>query len=243
MMDSLVRYPFRSLQPLWITALVCALALAIPRFIWMLQDRYSHIILLFIIMSSIPLVLLNKSGRAQIGLARPSLKWVIVSFFVGAAAALTIYLIGLLVFPDSESHWYHIIMNSFNKEDVIASIKPSVFFFLLFALPSMIFSPIGEELFFRGFLHETWAQRWGNGPAHLADSLLFGITHLAHYGVVYKSNSLQLLPLSFLWVLLMMATASMFYFLRSKSASIWGAVTAHAGFNLGMMACIVYLIH
>ncbi|MFZ5970876.1 MAG: hypothetical protein ACOYXA_04740 [Bacteroidota bacterium] len=196
MMDSLVRYPFRLLQPLWITALVCALALAIPRFIWMLQDRYSHIILLFIIMSSIPLVLLNKSGRAQIGLARPSLKWVIVSFFVGAAAAITIYLTGLLVFPDSESHWYHIIMNSFNKEDVIASIKLSFFFFLLFALPSMIFSPIGEELLFRGFL----------------------------------------------W-LLMMATASMFYFLRSKSASVWGAVTAHAGFNLGMMACIVYLIH
>lgn len=243
MTEAQLRHPFKRLQPLWLTSLLGALLLAIPRFVWMLQDKYSYIILLFVVMGSLPLIIINKSGRSQMGFIRPHFKWILVSFVFGAAAAITIYFVGLLVIAERENHWYYFIMNSFNKGDIIASIKPSVVLFLLFALPSMIFSPLGEEFFFRGFLHETWKQRWGSTPAHLADSLLFGITHLAHYGLFYKNSSLQLLPFSSLWVLLMMAVSVLFYFVRNRSGSIWSAVAAHAGFNLGMMACIVYLIH
>ena len=242
-MTSVTSSPSDKLKSMWLLALVVALLLAIPRFIWMLNNQYQLAILIFILMALVPFVLLNRSARTIIGFARCSWTWIGLSFVLGALAAITIYLLGLLLFSASSPHWYRVIMDSFNERDIIAQIKPSALLFLLFALPSLLFSPVGEEFFFRGFLHETIAMRWGSQAALALDATLFGVIHLAHYGLYYQQGSLALRSHAFTWVLLMAATAILFYFVRKKSGSLWAAVSCHAGFNLAMMACIVYLIH
>jgi hypothetical protein len=231
------------LRSMWRVALVLAVLLAIPRFYWMLSNQYGLAIVIFVLMALIPFVLLGRPGRSLLGFSKCRWAWVGLSFLLGAGAAITIYLVGLLLFAESDPHWYRVIMDSFNQQDIIAQIKPSVFLFLLFALPSLIFSPVGEEFFFRGFLHESVALRWGGTPALALDASLFGVVHLAHYGLYYEQNSLAFRPHAFTWVLLMGATAVLFYFVKKKSGSLWAAVCCHAGFNLAMMACIVYLIH
>ena len=49
----------------------------------------------------------------------------------------------------------------------------------------MTFSPIGEELFYRGIVHGSFTGRFGEQKASFFDSLTFAITHLAHFGIVY----------------------------------------------------------
>lgn len=221
-----------------------AFLLAIPRFYWLLNDKYNYIILLFVLMWSFPFLFLSQEGRRSIGLIKPSRYiWLLNGFLIGLMLAVLIYLVGVLLFKHTEENWYVTIMGSFNKGDIIKSIKPNISLFLLVTFPTMIFSPIGEELFFRGMIHEAYASKYGNQKGMLIDASFFGITHMAHHGLLKDENGFRLLPSSLIWVLLMMIVAVLFYFIKRKSGSIWGAVFCHAGFNFGMMGSIIYLLH
>jgi membrane protease YdiL (CAAX protease family) len=107
----------------------------------------------------------------------------------------------------------------------------------------MIFSPIGEEFFFRGMIHQAYSAKLGNRKANLIEATFFGVTHLAHHGLVLENKGIRFLPSAFIWISLMIAVSYLFSYFRNKSGSIWGAVATHAGFNLGMMASIIYLLH
>ena len=50
----------------------------------------------------------------------------------------------------------------------------------------MTFSPIGEEIFYRGIIHECFATKWNNRISSIIDSAAFSITHLAHFGIIYS---------------------------------------------------------
>jgi membrane protease YdiL (CAAX protease family) len=45
------------------------------------------------------------------------------------------------------------------------------------ALMGVVAAPVVEELFFRGFLLQRWARRWGTAPAVVASSALFAVLH------------------------------------------------------------------
>jgi hypothetical protein len=107
----------------------------------------------------------------------------------------------------------------------------------------MIFSPIGEEFFFRGMSQEAFADKWGSNRATFIEASFFGATHLAHHGLVATAVGWKFVPSGLVWVVLMMAVSYLLAFMRSKSGSIWGAVVCHSGFNLGMMMSIIYLLH
>lgn len=223
---------------------ILAVVLAIPRFIWLLNGKYSYIILLFLLMWIFPFIFLTREGRKSIGIRKPdNLVWVLSGFLLGVVASLLIYIIGVAFFGKSSENWYVTIMNSFNKDNLIESIKPNIGLFLLISFPSMIFSPIGEEFFFRGMIQDSYAAEVGNQKATLIDAAFFGVTHLAHHGLILQDGILRFYPSSILWVLLMVLVSILFSFIRNKSGSIWGAVVCHAGFNLGMMGCIFYLLH
>ena len=105
----------------------------------------------------------------------------------------------------------------------------------------MTFSPIGEEFFYRGIVHSTFAVHSGNQKASIFDSLAFAVTHLAHFGVVYISGEWKFLFVPALtWMLFMFATGRLFFFCKEKTGSIWGAVLSHVGYNLAMMYFIFY---
>ena len=107
----------------------------------------------------------------------------------------------------------------------------------------MTFSPIGEELLYRGLIHQCFVPRYGRNKASIIDSLAFGITHLAHFGLIFSLGEWQFLPIpALLWVLLTFVSSRLFYYCKQKSGSIYGAILCHAGFNLAMTYFIFYHI-
>ncbi len=228
----------------WVFIVVLAILLAIPRFILAMNGYYNAIIIIFMFMWFTPFLLLSNPGRKQIGLIKPSRPlWLLWGFLLGIAGAVLVYLIGYLTYGNTAPHWYTSVMNTFNKGTIIQDIRPNYLFFILFALPTMIFSPIGEEFFFRGIMQEAFAEKWDTKTATVIEAAFFGVTHLAHHGLMATVFGYRLLPSAFPWIFLMMAVSILLSFVRNQSGSIWGAVLCHAGFNLGMMWCIFYLMN
>lgn len=106
----------------------------------------------------------------------------------------------------------------------------------------MTFSPLGEEIFFRGIVHTGFQKSWGSQKASIADGLAFSLTHLAHFGIVYDSDKWSFLPIpALIWVAAMFIVSQMFIFFRNKTNSLAGAMFCHAAFNFGMIFCIFFL--
>lgn len=112
--------------------------------------------------------------------------------------------------------------------------------FLIFTIPALIFSPLGEEIFFRGFLDSALRERLSAPAARWVDAAIFGAIHLFHHGITRNADGqMALHPLSgALWMGLMTGVALLFARLRERSGSLWPAVLAHAAFNLVMNAAI-----
>ena len=91
-----------------------------------------------------------------------------------------------------------------------------------FSLPLMLiliaFQPIGEEIFFRGFLLEKFNSLVGKEAAIIVTALLFGIAHLS-FGNVYPAIMTAVVGL-------------LLAFLVIKTKNLYSAITAHILFNL-----------
>ncbi|HEV8573741.1 MAG TPA: type II CAAX endopeptidase family protein, partial [Dehalococcoidia bacterium] len=53
------------------------------------------------------------------------------------------------------------------------------------ALLSLVFAPLMEEIFFRGFVFGGLRARWGVGSAALASGALFALLHIGNPGTIY----------------------------------------------------------
>ena len=107
----------------------------------------------------------------------------------------------------------------------------------------MTFSPLGEELLYRGLVHGCFLNKFGEKKSALIDSAAFGVTHLAHFGIVYNNNiwDFYLIP-GLLWITLMFLTGLVFNISKSISNSILGAIVSHMAFNITMTYLIFYKI-
>ena len=116
-------------------------------------------------------------------------------------------------------------------------------YFAIFAIIGMTFSPIGEELLYRGLIHQSFVPKFGNNKASILDSLAFAVVHLAHFGIIYTNGNWKFLIIpAILWITLMFLTSRLFYYCKIKTDSIYGAIIGHAGFNLAMTYFIFYHI-
>lgn len=107
----------------------------------------------------------------------------------------------------------------------------------------MVFSPLGEEFFYRGLIHRALLRGFSSVTSTLIDSGAFALTHLCHFGLIYSMGRWEWLPgPAAIWVGLMLLAALVFSLYRKLSGSIWGAVFCHAGFNLGMTYWIFFLL-
>ncbi len=112
------------------------------------------------------------------------------------------------------------------------------------AVTGMVFSPVGEELFFRGIVHSSFAKSLGNRKASIADGSAFDLTHISHFGLVFINNEWKIFIIpTLIWVLSMFLASILFYYCRKKTESILGAIICHSAFNLGMIYCIFYLLN
>ena len=190
----------------------------------------------FICMMILPFIFLTKDGRRQIGFSRSNkFKYYGIGILFGLTASAVCFGIGMLLFDTSSDNWFITIRNYYLTTLSMTAVSTFQLFFI-FTIPAMTFSPIGEEIFFRGFLQEALNSRFTVETSILFESLLFGIVHIFHHGFVRAADgSIQFYFLSgILWVGLMFLTAYGFALVRKVSTSIYPAMIAHTTFNLMM---------
>ena len=205
---------------------------------------YQAVPYIFVAMLALPFVLLTRAGRQEIGLRWPT-RWagVLLGAVLGIGSCAALFYLTTLFFGFGEGNSLAYISRSYANLPSVLNEHSRLTYFLIYAGISMGFSPIGEEVFYRGFIHECFAQSVGNRRAALVDSAAFALVHVAHFGLVYSGHGWHLLPApTLLWVASLFITCLLFSVARAKSGSLVGAMVAHALFNMTMNYFIFYLI-
>lgn len=237
---------YKIFKEAWILSIVLYILLFILRaygFLGESVSNYKPIMLGFILMWFIPIVFLNKTGRNQIGIRKPTNKlWLMLSPLLGILLAFIVFLIGFLVYKNSNDNWFVTIGNAYFSDPKMLHMSKFTLY-IIFTIPAILFSPLGEELFFRGVIHESIKIRWNNKIATIINSALFGLVHFLHHGILNKGGSIQIFWLSgLIWVVLMFLCSNIFTLIRYKTESIWPSVIAHSFFNLTMNFTIFYIL-
>lgn len=232
----------------WRFGLLLILIFGIPRFIIVLEanktGNYNFTSVIFVVMIVLPFLVLTKKGRHFVGIKRvKSLKWFLYSFLLGVISCIFVFLIGKVLFDGTLSNWFVYISKSFSIDKIGLTNENKFVFFAIFAMVSMIFSPFGEEFLYRGIIHKSFANNFGDNKASIIDSAAFAVTHLAHFGIFYSNNKWNLISVpALLWVIIIYLTGRLFHLCKVKTGSVFGAVISHAGFNLTMVYFIFYHI-
>lgn len=187
------------------------------------------------LMTLVPWLLLTADGRRRIGLARATSRyWYGVAIVTGVAAASLCYAMGVMLFDRSVDNWFVSIANSYCSTMNTANMDV-LRLHLIFTIPAILFSPIGEEIFFRGFLQQALQEKFSTATSTTIEAGLFGLVHLCHHGLFLTTTGIGLHAASgAIWVMLMFATALLFAWLRHRSRSLYPAMLGHAAFNATM---------
>jgi len=230
----------------WQFGLFLILIVCIPRFILVLNanetGNYGSIGMIMIISALAPFIFLSKYGRKEIGITKTKkYNWLLIALASGLFASIFLYLLGDTLYGNSYENWYKYIGKSYN---IPTSISPNSkrILFAIMAITGMTFSPIGEELFFRGIVHSSFAKSIGEKKASTVDGSAFALTHISHFGLVFINNKWDFFTIpALIWVTSMFLVSLLFFSFRKYSGSILGAIICHSTFNLGMIYCIFYL--
>lgn len=190
-------------------------------------------------MAAAPWVFLQRRGRDRIGLV-PVNRYgsYPIAIVAGCAAASLCFVLGVGLFGYGEDNWFVTIASSYHSTlDTVG--MDLLRLHLIFTLPALLFSPIGEEIFFRGFLQEALQDRYSVRTSTLLEAGLFGLVHLCHHGLTATVAGIELRPVSGLvWMVLMFCAALLFAWLRRASGSLYPAMAGHAAFNATMNGMI-----
>ncbi|MDZ4714419.1 MAG: type II CAAX endopeptidase family protein [Cytophagales bacterium] len=230
----------------WKLGIVLLLFVGILRFGLVIHANvkgdFRFVSIIFVFMVALPLLLLNRQGLKHIGLlTNTSGVWMAASLFSGFVLCIIVFLIGLLLYGKTSSNWFVSIGQAYPIAFDTMSATDKPVYFIIYSIIGMTFSPLGEEFMYRGLVHQCLAERWGDKTSTLIESGAFGVTHLAHFGIVYAAGSWSFLLLpGLLWIILIFGTGLIFNFWRRTSGSLYGAVLCHAAFNLAMTYFIFY---
>ena len=231
----------------WKFGLFLILIVCIPRFVLVLNanasGNYSSIGMIMVISAIAPFLFLSKYGRNKIGITKPKkYNWLLIAFVSGLIFSFLLFFLGQYLYGNSYDNWYQYIGKSYKIPAGIDQNSKAILFTVM-ALTGMTFSPIGEELFFRGIVHASFAKSIGEKKASIVDSSAFALTHISHFGLVFISNQWSLLTVpAMIWVLSMFLVSVLFFTFKKYTGSILGAMICHSAFNLGMIYCIFYLM-
>ncbi|UNC91162.1 CPBP family intramembrane metalloprotease [Candidatus Contubernalis alkalaceticus] len=237
------------LRPLWEKVfkseirfiVVMFVLLGIIRIIGLVREEINVVVLGFLIMWVLPVVFFHKNGRGKIGIKKADNRvWLLLSFFIGVLGAGVIYWLGHLLYGTGTENWGMTVVREYSAQG--EALTPGVFVVITFL--SMLFSPIGEELFFRGMIHEVLAKRLSSYKwAGFLSSISFAAIHIPHYDLIFAGRGFTntFVPMS-LWFLFMFLVSYLFIYARSKSGSIFGAILCHSGYILGMNSYIYFAL-
>lgn len=185
----------------------------------------------------LPWLLASRQGRRRMGLRAPVAgRWYWIGPVVAVGLLAACAACAWLVHGAADGNWFvqHALAmrEALDRAPAAAS---TVTLFAIVTLPAMIFSPLGEEFLYRGFLLTAFTDRWGARTALHVQAGAFALAHLAHYGLAPLQPGLLVV-----WLPSMYFAALAFGWLVRSGRSLWPAVLGHAVFNLGMNA-IVFL--
>lgn len=232
----------------WKLGLFLILTIGLLRFYLVMEANmaanYSRVSIVFMLMTLLPVILLNHQGLLRIGLGKPLKKrWIAYSAILGMGFCFITYFIGTQLFGHEISNWFVYISKSYAIERSTIAEDQYLIYFLIYASVSMIFSPIGEEIFYRGLVHQCFQEKYGSNRASQIDSAAFAFTHLAHFGFIFHEGHWQFLFIpATLWVLLMFMASRIFFICKLQSGSLLGPIVSHAAFNLTMLYLIFFHI-
>jgi|JI10StandDraft_1071094.scaffolds.fasta_scaffold06408_2 membrane protease YdiL (CAAX protease family) len=189
----------------------------------------------FTLMAITPWIVLSRFGRDQIGLRRArSISSYAKAVFAGVLLALVCGVMGSLLFEVGEQNWFVTIARNFGRSFDTGG-KSTFLLFAVFTVPSMIFSPIGEEFFFRALLQRSLEDFTSRSLATVCECSVFAIVHLCHHGLYRTSMGFSFwMPSSIIWAALMFLAGYLFAYFRNTSDSIFPAVVCHMAFNATM---------
>ena len=229
-------------------AVTLLVGFGIVRFALVLQANvtgsYNLVSIVFVAMAITPWVLLTREGRRHIGIRRPTRWWGMpIALVAGAATCAAIFWLASALWQQSASNPFAYIAGTYTAVPADLSADDRVVYFVIFAVIGMLFSPIGEELLYRGLAHDALARGLSERRAAIIEAGAFALVHLAHFGIVYVSGAWAFLPgPAVFWLAAMFGAALLFLAHRRLTGSVWGAVVAHAGFNVAMTALIFFAL-
>ncbi len=239
------RFSLKLFKQPWILIVVLYVILAIIRGFGVFGSENIRILIMigFILMWFLPFIFYTKSGWKRIGLTKlKNPLWLLWGFLIGGAAALGVFGIGMLFTLNGKEHWFVSIINQAMSPEM-RELLPFASVFFITTVPSMIFSPIGEELFFRGMIHETTKEKTNEFHAKVTNSLAFATVHIMHYGFIIEGATIEyLFGSGSVWFLLMFGLSMLFSLCRQKSGNIFSAIIAHSSFNLIMCITTFFIL-
>lgn len=203
---------------------------------------YGLLSVFFVVMALTPLVLLSREGRRRIGMIWPGRPVHLLSALLAGGLCCGIMIVSAeWLFGPGDDNAFRYIAGTYAGLPSPMDDQTRMILFLVFAAIGMTFSPIGEELFYRGLVHESFTGRLGEGRAAVIDAAAFALVHLAHFGLIWRAVGWTLLPgPAVWWVCGLFVIGLVFFQARRAGGSILGAIVAHAGFNLAMTGWIFY---
>lgn len=231
----------------WKFGLFLIIVVCVPKFFLVLNantsGNYGSIGMIMFVSAIAPFIFLTKYGREEIGLTKPEkYQWLLIAFISGLAFSFLLHFLGQYLYGNTYENWYNYIGRSY-KIPAGINLQDKKILFTVMAITGMTFSPIGEELFFRGIAHAGFAKSIGENKASIVDSTAFALTHISHFGLVFVGNQWNFLTSpTFIWASSMFVVSLLFFVCKRYSGSILGAIICHAAFNLGMIYCIFYLM-
>jgi membrane protease YdiL (CAAX protease family) len=231
----------------WLIGIAFAALFAAMRFVGVLGPLNLRWVLPlgFTIMALLPFLLLTRPQRREMGLKILGVRrGYLIGIVGGAAAAFACFALGTALFGSGEDNWFVSIANNYRRQ-MDTTGWDLLRLHLVFTIPPLIFSPIGEEIFFRGYLQYALERRFSARVSTVAECAAFAVIHLCHHGLYFTAAGLSLRPLSgAIWMVLTFGAAMLFAWLRKYSGSLLPAIVSHAVFNLVMNVTIIeYLWH
>jgi uncharacterized protein len=105
-------------------------------------------------------------------------------------AAVGIGVLGAMLYDATPNNWCIDVGTTMLRDARVRQL-PTTELFLSLAIPAALFSPLGEELFFRGVLHESIAVHTSHKAAAVITGIVFGLMHLFHHGVTAGPNGIE----------------------------------------------------
>ena len=195
------------------------------------------IALSMVIVWPLPWLRCTRQGRREIGFRAPVSWWWMLS---GPAIGLAVLCIGAAtawgLFGSGSDNWFTHHATELRRigTGVPSEVSAPALFWIL-TVPAMIFSPLGEEFLYRGFILRVGSTLWGDRAGTVGQAAVFAFVHLAHYGLqpVQPAVIGLFLPTNFLVAL------ALAWMVR-RSGSLWVAVAAHSVYNPGLNGLVFW---